>query len=376
MKKRFFIPVLFIAGAALLWGCGQKIKPGTAGVKRPVVEGVVTGVVSPSRITDEYEAAGTVVSRNLSVISSRLMGTISSVRVQRGDRVRKGQILATIASPETADKAAQARQGVEEAIKAVEMAQEHKALTDTTYRRMKSLYDEKAITRQEFDEMTTKKAVAELDLAQASAALARMRAGEREAEVYSGYAVLRSPVTGIVVDKKADPGTMALPGMPILSVEVPRYQVETSLDEKFWGKVRPGMELSIEVPSTGYKAKAPVAEVVPSIDPMARSFDIKLDVPPTLTSGQFVKVYVPQGERDAIMVPSGAVLDRGQLQFVYVVGPDGVIQLRVVRTGKTVGDEVEIASGLNAGERIITGGLDKAKEGAVVKEARTDVGPK
>jgi multidrug efflux system membrane fusion protein len=366
MKNKILVLALILM-PVLLTACGEKIKPGTARVKRPVIEGVGVAVVDPSRMAEEYESAATVVSKDSAMVSAKIMGTITSVRVLEGQKVKKGDVLLTIASPETDEKAVQASQGVQEATKALNMAQEQKALAESTFNRMKSLYEQKAISRQEFDEAATRTKTAQLGAAQADAALGRMRAARKEAEIYRGYSVLRAPISGVVVDKKADPGSMAMPGMPLLLIEAPQYQVETSLDESLWGKVKPGMALRIEAPSAGFSGTAKVAEVVPSIDRMTRSFTVKLESPSTLTSGQFVKVYVPLGEKQALLVPANAVVERGELRFVYVVGPDGVVELRAVRGGKRQDNMLEVVSGLSAGERIITSGLERAVEGAVVK---------
>ncbi|MDA8169545.1 MAG: efflux RND transporter periplasmic adaptor subunit [Nitrospiraceae bacterium] len=374
MKARHFfnkiLPSAFLA-LALLASCGKKIEPGQTAAKRPVVGGVQTAVVEEKTVPQEYETSGSIKSKNLAMVASKLMGAVTSVRVDRGQMVRKGELLMTIEAADARQKEEQARQGLDEARKAVSMASEQKALADTTYGRYRKLYEEKAVAGQEFDEISTRRQVAALQLEQAQSALGRAKAGLKEAEAYVGYSVVRSPINGVVIEKKVDVGSMAAPGMPLVSIEEPVYQVEVSLDERFYGKIKRGSRISIEVPSTGAKETLKVSEVTPQIDPATRSFAVKASVPSAggLQGGLYVKVYVPDGQRQAILVPDGAVRHRGQLDFVYVAGKDGVVELRAIRTGREYDGYVEALAGLAPGERVVASGFDRVSEGVVLKEA-------
>jgi RND family efflux transporter MFP subunit len=110
-----------------------------------------------------------------------------------------------------------------------------------------------------------------------------------------------------------------------------------------------------------------VAEMSPTADPNSRTYLVKLDLPGAtgLRSGQFGHVVVPVGEVSAIRVPAAAVIQRGQMEIVFVV-VNGYAQLRLVKTGKRVGDEMELVSGLNSGESIVTEGAPALADGQPV----------
>ena len=110
-----------------------------------------------------------------------------------------------------------------------------------------------------------------------------------------------------------------------------------------------------------------VSEIAPSADPNSRTFLVKLDLPPTpgLRAGQFGRVAVPVGETSALRVPASAVLQRGEMELVFVV-VNGHAQLRIVKTGERVGDEVELVSGVDAGEQVVTEGAANLMDGQPV----------
>lgn len=366
-NKRLF---LIVALLFLLASCGSKITPGQkVEAAQESVSGVKTALVQKQKITDEYEASGLTKSKNIAAIAAKVMGTITSMRVEPGQTVKKGQVLVTIESADAQAKVDQAKEGLLAAEKAAGMASEEKTLTATTAGRMGKLYEERAISRQEMDEMQAKQNMTSLKLDQAQADVSRMKAALQEAKNYYGYSTITSPISGIVAYKKADAGTLAVPGTPLLQVEETVYQAETSLDERFWGKIRIGQKLDVSVPSKNYEGRASVVEISPAIDPQTRSFSLKLSMPPSVTGGQYVKVLVPDGERDAVLVPKEAIVSRGELRFVYVINPQHILELRAIRTGKERAGFIEALSGLQGGEHVAVSDLLRLKEGMRVVEA-------
>ncbi len=360
-----------LAAAALVASCGGKIKPGSEKVQRRTVEGVKTATVQAMIVPSFYVTSGAVESKNSSLVAAKIMGAVTSVRVDRGQRVRKGQVLLTIEDADARQKVAQAGQAVQEAAQAGKMANEQKALAEVTYERYKRLHDEKALSDQEFDEVSTSRALAGLRAGQAAAALARARSALAEAGTYLGYATVRAPINGLVVDKKVDVGSMATPGTPLIALEEPEYRVSVSLDERFWGKAKRGVPITVQIPARGRgeSEKVPITEVTPMIDPATRSFTVKARLPfsPELQGGLYVNVLVPDGRKTAIMVPAAAIGRRGQMDFAYVVGGGGVLELRAVRTGKRYEGYVEVLSGLNPGERVTVSDFENLSEGEVLK---------
>jgi RND family efflux transporter MFP subunit len=110
-----------------------------------------------------------------------------------------------------------------------------------------------------------------------------------------------------------------------------------------------------------------VSEIAPSADPNSRTFLVKLDLPavPGLRAGQFGRVAVPVGETSALYVPAPAVVQRGQMELVFIV-VNGHAQMRIVKTGKQVGDEVELVSGVDPGEPVVVDGSGNLVDGQPV----------
>ncbi|MEI8129325.1 MAG: efflux RND transporter periplasmic adaptor subunit, partial [bacterium] len=116
----------------------------------------------------------------------------------------------------------------------------------------------------------------------------------------------------------------------------------------------------------GKTLKTKITTVVPSVDPMTRTFKIKLDTK-GLNSGLYAKVQIPVGKKDAIAVPQAAIVQKGQLTGVYTVDENNIISYRLIKTGKNLGDKVEVISGLTDGDKIIVSGVEKAVDGGEVK---------
>ena len=361
--------IFFIAAIALtaLSGCREKVAPGVTEVKREQVTGITIQTVNPSAVDEFYETSGTIRAKTVSIVSSRQMGTITSIKVKEGDRVGAGQLLLTLDDSDVAQKVKGATEGYTEAQKGLEAAKENRNLKDITYQRYRKLYDEKALSKQELDQLETQKKVAELDFERAQAALRRVEAGLNEAKVYHGFSNIKSPVSGFVTEKKAEIGSMAVPGMPLITVEDnSSYRIEVNVDEKISGRLKTGMPASVFIDSLNKEVNGTITDVVRSVDPMSRTFLVKIALKAEgLSSGSYARVGIPIGKKDVIVVPKNAVVEKGQLTGVYMVDASNVITYRLVRPGKTYGDRVEILSGLNPNEKIIVAGVERAIDGGM-----------
>ncbi|NWF52395.1 MAG: efflux RND transporter periplasmic adaptor subunit [Nitrospirae bacterium] len=354
--QKYIIYFLIVTSYFLLVsGCKDKVKPGTAEVKRQVVTGVTLAEVHPSQVDEYYETSGTVKAKTISIVASRVMGTVTSVKVKEGDRVHAGQVLMTIDDRDIVQR-------VKAAEKAVEAAKQNKSLSDITYQRYKNLYDEKAISQQEIDQIETQKKVSDMEYERAMAMLA-------EAQVNHGFTRITAPISGIITEKKIELGSMAIPGIPILTVEDNSYfRIEANVDERLSGKLKRGMPVDVIIDSIGKQVKGRISEIVPAIDPMSRTFLIKVDLKmPSLKTGIYGKVLIPEGKKESILIPQKAIVEKGQLVGVYVVDNKGITTYRLIKTGKKYGEQIEILSGLSSGEKIIVGGVEKAVDGGIIK---------
>lgn len=359
MKK---IILSLIILSALTAGCTSD-KEKTA--EKPQVSGVEIKTVNKSSVDDFYETSATVKSKTSSIVSSMIMGKVTSLRVKEGDRVRAGQLLLTIDSRDTAQKALGAQAGVNEALKGAEAAEQNRNLVNKTYQRYENLYKENVMTKQEFDQISTQKNVADIEYQRALQGVNRARAGLGEVGVYQSYAQVTAPISGIVVQKNIDLGSTAVPGQPLLTIETPSsLEIEANISESMVDKVKVGTPVYLEAEGKNIQSK--ITSVMPSIDPMTRTFKVKVALS-GLNSGAYAKIKIPVSKKEAIAVPQNSVVQKGQLTGVYVVDEKNIISYRLIRTGKTFGNDVEVLSGLSSGDKVVISGVDKAIDGGKIK---------
>jgi RND family efflux transporter MFP subunit len=181
------------------------------------------------------------------------------------------------------------------------------------------------------------------------------RAAVVEAQALVGDARITAPLTGVVARKDADPGDLAMPGRPLLRVEDPRHlRLEADVPASLLDRVTTGATFTVQVDGVRAPFEATVAEISPVADPATRTLRVRLDLPATegLRPGQFGRVSIPVGEAECLMVPLSALVSRGQMEILFSV-KEGKAQLRIVRTGRRLGEEVEIIAGLTSGETIV-----------------------
>jgi RND family efflux transporter MFP subunit len=295
------------------------------------------------------------------------MGYVQQVGAQVGDHVAEGQPLITLDARDLEAALRQAEAGraaVESAIPELEnataAAKANLDLAQATFKRMEELAAKKSISNQEFDEASArlKAAQANYDMARSRRTQLNSRMGQAEQEVRTAgimrdYAKLAAPFSGVVMSRTVEPGNLAVPGAPLLSIEQDGlYRLEASVDESKLASVRAGQ--AVEAVIEDRKVNARVSEIVPSVDAASRTYTVKLDLPamPRLRTGMFGRAIFPLGMEKVVAIPAAAVMERGQLQSVFVV-EDGAAHTRLVTTGRRAGDIVEILSGLNPGEKVV-----------------------
>ena len=347
-------------------GCGGKDKEEAGKATPQVIQGVTVQAVAEERIADLQEAVGTVRAKNAFALAARIPGTVSSVLVREGDRVAKGKLLLTLDAAESTSGAASAQAGLEEARHGVEEARARRQLAEATFERYHKLFVEQAVTRQEFDSRQTEQEVAAQGLARAEARLIQAREAARAAGAVAGYTRITAPLAGIVTAKSADVGMTVFPGTPLLMVEGEGgSRLEAAAPESLLGSVRAGQQVSVAIDGVTGTLSGRVAEVVPISDPASRTFTVKVDISAKgLRSGAYGRVEFPTGSHPGILVPKAAIVEHGALTSLWVMGKDKTVRMRLVKTGKSYGDRMEVLSGLTAGEQVVTGGVEKVMDGA------------
>ncbi len=344
------LPVLLALG-----GCSGEKQHGA--VATEVVHGVPLVVAQETTVPDYVEATGTVRAAQSAQLASQVMGTITRVSVQEGDSVRRGQALITIDGAQSRAAYQGASAGVRASQQAIAAADADYALAESTMKRYQMLYDKKSVSPQEFDEVKTRLAAAKARRDAAQANRAQAEAAVSEANTAVGFTTIRAPFDGLIIAKLADAGAMAAPGIPLLTVEDPsHFRLEATVDESQIGAVRLGAIIPVVIDSLGsQEITGKVVQIVPAADPASRTFTVKIELPsnPQIRSGLFGRARFPRGERQSILVPQTALLHRGQLDGVYVVGKDEIASLRYVTLGRPEAGGVEVLSGIENGERIV-----------------------
>ena len=190
------------------------------------------------------------------------------------------------------------------------------------------------------------------------------------AEVQVGYARVISPINGVVITKHAEVGSLAAPGTPLLTIEDSNYRLEAAVEESQLRNIRLGASAIVTIDALGAEEMSGrVVEIVPVADPASRSYTVKIDIPgkSLLRSGLFGKARFVSGDRQILAIPNKAIVQRGQLSYVYVVDASGIARMRLITLGKQSGDRVEVLSGLSNGERIVSDGASLNREGVKVQ---------
>lgn len=399
MKKKFALIIAAFGVAIFAAGCSKEKAPDASTPTAAEVKNVAIIKVSRSSIEDYYEATGTVKAKTTTQVSANMMGRIVSFPAAEGDTVSRGQVLVEIDNSESKAQLAKAQSGLKEAQAAlievarsvdgakagVRTAEANKHLAETTFARYKELYDRRSASAQEFDEAQSrlKTATSELDRARANvetilsknkqitARIDQAKAEIANTQVYAGYSKIVSPVSGIVVKKFAEAGATAAPGSPLLSIEDnSQYRLEAGVEESRSRTVRVGNRVSVRIDALGQgEFMGTIAEMMPTSDAASRSYTVKIDLPanPALKSGLYGLARFPVAQKEAITVPQTAIIQRGQLTGVYVVGSDGKVQFRIVTIGKTSEGMVEILSGVSEGDEVANSEIDKLSDGTKVR---------
>ena len=292
----------------------------------------------------EYTTVGSVVSDQRIDVTTRLSGYIRAVPVQEGDRVRQGQVLVRLDTSDVEASIRQAQAGVsaaEAAFRDAEVDRGH----------FQQLFEHGTISDNEFRKVVLKDEAAEETLKQARAAL-DMACVQRE------YAAIKSPVDGTVVARSKLVGDLAVPGVPILTLESEHgllFEAFVDVDKASMAAIAVGKPVEVRIDGLSASLKGTVRRLVHSADPATRSYQMKIALPETtgLTPGMFGRAAFQIGESKSLVVPRQALVERGGLNGVFVVDGEGKAHFRWLHIGREWPDRVEVAAGLQSGERLV-----------------------
>lgn len=323
-------------------GCHRPPEAVTAAPALPAVS-VRVHSVSAGKHQAVEETVGTVRARLQARIEAKVSGRILELRATPGQVVKAGELLVRLDVEEIQARWAQ--------------AQEVQQQADRDLKRFTLLKESATATPAEFEAVRSRARVAGAAVTEAQSLLAQGQ--------------IAAPFAGVVTRKLADVGDLAGPGKALLELEdATSLRFETDVGEALAAHLQLGQSLALHLPTLAKSLTGTVSEIAPTVDPTTRTFVVKLDLPatPGLRAGAFGRVAIPVGESPILRVPSTAVTLRGQLESVFLV-VDGRAQLRLVRTGKSQGDETELLAGVTAGESVVVSAATPLRDGQPVQVA-------
>ncbi len=355
---------LFIAAGFFLSACSNDHQETEVSTQTSVP---VTVASAGRQLNNTIQASGRIESQQTAVISTRVMGFVTSIPVKAGDHVKKGQLLATISSDDIHAKKAQAQAMVGEAEAALKDAQRDQE-------RFAELYKQNSASAKEFENATL-----HYNSVKAKAEAARQM--QKEAESMLAYTNLTAPFAGVITQKHLNAGSMANPGMPILVLEQAEgYKASISVSENDIAKIIEGADAEILIKSSGRSIKAKVSEVSPSSQFSGGQYLITVNIPDTekkgLYSGMYVNVAIASSSKasdtdNMVLVPTSSLVHKDQLTGLYTISENETALLRWVKLGKTYGNNVEVLSGLSPKEKFILTSDGKLYNGVPVTIQKT-----
>jgi RND family efflux transporter MFP subunit len=382
IRLRTLAPVLLLAFATA--ACGREPERPRAQANSAIDVRATKAVVST--IAQTFEAGGVVKARMTAQLTARIAAELREVRVQPGDRVRRGQILAVLDDRDLAAERARAHASVTAAQSGAASAEaEHEsaeariALARATQTRMEQLRERNSATPQELDRTTAELKMAEAGAraagarrAATSASVLAAQAASRAADVAASFSSIVAPFDGLVTNRLLEPGNMASPGVPILTMETTDgFRLEAQIDAARTGSVAVGDTVAIEL--DGHDAAetitGSVVEVARAIDQAAHAFIVKIQMPAgvAVQSGMFARARFQGEMRKALAVPESAIVRRGQLSLAFVVDSSRHARMRAVTAGARSGDSVEVLAGIQPGETVIMNPPATLVDGAEVR---------
>ena len=337
--------------------------------RRIDVAAITVGVAD---LESALEISGNLVPEARVAIRAKLPGTLSSIRVDIGDRVRTGEVVAMLDRREVDAQVDAAEAAVNVGHAGVEAAEAALANASLEHDRAQNLFDRGAVPKQRLDaaETATRSAAAQRDLAQATRAQAE--AVLRRSREVQRDATLTSPIDGVIVERRYDAGSLVGPGdQPIVVVADLRVMtLEAGVSELEAGRLKVGMPARVTAQAhPGVRFEGRVAAIAPEVDARNRHFKIEVRVANprgALLSGMYGAATIPL-ERvvRVVAVPREAVTTRDGRRVALRVD-NATVHAVPVQEGLTSGAAVEIASGLKAGDTILSDARQDVPAGATV----------
>lgn len=334
-------PHIVLLGAAILSSVQVQAAP-----QVPVLTLGARAVSTGSELDGVVEAV------RQATVAAQATGRVASLLVKVGDKVRAGQVLATIDDRDTQTGVARSQAQVTQAEAELANAQAH-------VQRTRELRKQGFVSQAALD-------AAETQYKAAQAARAGAGAGAQQARLAQSFTQVTAPFDGYVMETLTQAGDLAVPGKPVAVVYAPQpLRVVVQVPASLGAQARSAQRIELQI---GNQWVQPAAQQgVAAADPVSQTLTWKMDVPAALSDqlmpGQQTRVRFVGGTAQRMVVPQAAVLRRGELTAVYVAADKGFV-LKAVRLGPTHVEQVEVLAGLKAGDAVAVNAIQAGLAGA------------
>ncbi|EMB4337299.1 efflux RND transporter periplasmic adaptor subunit [Citrobacter freundii] len=338
---------------SLLAGCNDNNPPDTPTTKT-VTANVIT--VHPATLPLFDVVPGNIVSDGRTDVASRITGFIRQLDVREGQVVKRGDLLVRLDAADVDAAITQARAGVQAAQQVWQDAQHD--VRQNAQLAPAGAISEDVLRKSRVQEQTT------------HAALEQAQSALKAALAQRDYVSIVSPVTGVIVSVARRSGELAVPGVPLLTIESREVLLfKAFIPEHNLSLLKPGDAIAVRIDALGDMPVAgKIRGIVPSADGVTRRYEVDVELPhdDRLLPGMFGRVEIQLGKQPTITVPRTAVVRRGGLDGVFVL-QNGVARFRWLRTGRVTGESIAVTAGLSEGEVILALVPDTVYDGTPVQ---------
>jgi RND family efflux transporter MFP subunit len=352
------IPVLQIMDSGRFWIALVALFVAVSALASGNTLDLRTALAEYREIPREYRLDGIVEAVQRTTVSAQTQGVVMEILADVDDFVEQGSLVVRLKDVEQQAAVSRAEASLEEARARLVEARDE-------YERVKELGDRKLVSQSKIDAASAalKAARARRDSAQAELARAREQLD---------YTLIRAPYSGIVTERHVELGETVQPGRPVMSgISLERLRVNVDVPQSLVSSIREQGKARIFLPEGQGAVDAAGVTIFPFADQATNTFKVRLDLPgnvPGLFPGMFLKTAFVIGSRRQLLIPQSAVAYRSEVTGAYVIGDDGGLHFRYIRTGQPVnGDKVVVLAGLEAGERVA---VDPVAAGLALKNQR------
>ncbi len=355
--------LLLLGGARTVFSQSQKMDQLKADIQTRSQINVKTQVVNLREAGQTVALPGSLQGYVQSPIYARVPGYVKKWHKDIGSRVRKGEVLAELETPETDEQLAQALATKQQLAASLELAK-------STEARWIALRAKDAVSQQEVDEKRSNTTQAMANLASAEANMQRLKQ-------LSNFKSLISPTDGVITRRNVDTGDLVDAGAGgglaralFVVTQTDPLRLYVNVPQSYAQQIKAGQKVSVSQTELGAKKfEGKLARTAASIDPLTRSMQVEISLDNKgglLLPGAFVQVDLPLQKKSTLTIPNNALIIRGQGIKVAVVDADKRIKMQAVTLGRNLGEQVEVLSGLESGVRLVLNPPDALSEGDTV----------